>query len=122
MTIRKARRQERAKAPDSKLHAPPKMTMYIFASPVTLTGAEEKKTGPSRFRPDFLTELSKLSKFRIYKSSGFRGGMCQVPSFRLRGCRGVGMATRTARTPVENVPPWSFLCASGADYRVPLAK
>jgi hypothetical protein len=25
MTIRKARRQERAKAPDSKLHAPPKM-------------------------------------------------------------------------------------------------
>jgi hypothetical protein len=67
MTIRKARRQERAKAPDSKLHAPPKMTMYIFASPVTLTGAEEKKTGPSRFRPDFLTELSKLSKFRINK-------------------------------------------------------
>jgi hypothetical protein len=30
MTIRKARRQERAKAPDSKFHAPPKTTMYIF--------------------------------------------------------------------------------------------
>jgi hypothetical protein len=53
MTIRKARRQERAKAPDSQFHAPPKMTMYIFASPATLTGAEEKKTGPSRFNEDF---------------------------------------------------------------------
>ena len=29
------------------------MTMYIFASHATLTGAEEKKTGPSRFRPLF---------------------------------------------------------------------
>src|ERR1700722_18533121 len=53
MTIRKARRQEREKAPDSKLPAPPKMTMYIFASHATLTGPEKKKTGPSRFRPDF---------------------------------------------------------------------
>jgi hypothetical protein len=53
MTIRKARRQERAKAPDSQFHAPPKMTMYIFASHATLTGAEEKKTGPSRFIEDF---------------------------------------------------------------------
>jgi hypothetical protein len=57
MTIRKARRQERAKAPDSKLHAPPKMTMYIFASHATLTRVGEKKTGPSRFIADFLTEL-----------------------------------------------------------------
>jgi hypothetical protein len=53
MTIRKARRQERAKAPDPKLHASPKMTMYIFSSPLTLTGAQEKKTGPSRFNEDF---------------------------------------------------------------------
>jgi hypothetical protein len=53
MTIRKARRQEKAKAPDSKLPAPPKMTMYIFASHATLTRADEKKTGPSRFRPLF---------------------------------------------------------------------
>jgi hypothetical protein len=53
MTIRKASRQERAKAPDSKLPAPPKMTMYIFASHATLTGAEKKKTGPSRFIADF---------------------------------------------------------------------
>jgi hypothetical protein len=41
--------------------------MIVFSSPVTLTGAEEKKMGPSRFRPDFLTELTKLSKFRIYQ-------------------------------------------------------
>jgi len=33
----------------------------------TLAGAEEKKTGPSRFIEDFLTELTKLSKFGIYK-------------------------------------------------------
>ena len=31
MTIRKARRQERAKAPDSKLHAPPKMAIIVFS-------------------------------------------------------------------------------------------
>ena len=41
--------------------------MYILSSPATLTGAGEKKTGPSRFRPLFLTELTKLSKFRINK-------------------------------------------------------
>jgi len=33
------------------------MAMSILSSPATLTGAEEKKTGPSRFRPDFLTRL-----------------------------------------------------------------
>jgi hypothetical protein len=27
--------------------------MYIYSSHATLTGAEEKKTGPSRFRPLF---------------------------------------------------------------------
>jgi hypothetical protein len=43
------------------------MAMIALSSPATLTGAEEKKTGPSRFRPDFLTELTKLSKFRNYK-------------------------------------------------------
>jgi hypothetical protein len=29
------------------------MAVIVFSSPATLTGAEEKKTGPSRFRPDF---------------------------------------------------------------------
>jgi hypothetical protein len=43
------------------------MAMIVLSSPATLTGAEEKKTGPSRFIADFLTELTKLSKFRIYK-------------------------------------------------------
>jgi hypothetical protein len=41
------------------------MAMIVLSSPATLTGAEEKKTGPSRFIADFLTELTKLSKFRI---------------------------------------------------------
>ena len=27
--------------------------IIIFSSPVTLTGLDEKKTGPSRFRSDF---------------------------------------------------------------------
>jgi hypothetical protein len=43
------------------------MAMIVLSSPATLTGAEEKKTGPSRFIADFLTKLSKLSEFRIYK-------------------------------------------------------
>jgi hypothetical protein len=29
------------------------MAMIVLSSPTTLTGAEEKKTGPSRFRPLF---------------------------------------------------------------------
>jgi hypothetical protein len=29
------------------------MAMIVLSSPATLTGSEEKKTGPSRFRPDF---------------------------------------------------------------------
>jgi hypothetical protein len=36
------------------------MAAIVLSSPATLTGAEEKKTGPSRFRPDFLTELTKI--------------------------------------------------------------
>jgi hypothetical protein len=43
------------------------MAMILLSSPATLTGAEEKKTGPSRFIADFLTELTKLLKFRNYK-------------------------------------------------------
>ena len=43
------------------------MAMIVLSSPATLTGRNEKKTGPSRFIADFLTELTKLSKFRIYK-------------------------------------------------------
>jgi hypothetical protein len=35
--------------------------------PATLTGLQKKKTGPSRFSEDFSTELSELSKFRIYR-------------------------------------------------------
>jgi hypothetical protein len=35
------------------------MAMIVLSSPMTLTGAEEKKTGPSRFTADFLTELTK---------------------------------------------------------------
>jgi hypothetical protein len=50
---KESKKAGRAKAPDSKLPAPPKMTMYIFASHATLAGAEEKKTGPSRFNEDF---------------------------------------------------------------------
>jgi hypothetical protein len=30
------------------------MAMIVLSSPATLTGAEEKKTGPSRFIADFL--------------------------------------------------------------------
>jgi hypothetical protein len=41
--------------------------MFILSSPASLSALGNKKTGPSRFRPDFLTELTKLSKFRIYK-------------------------------------------------------
>ena len=43
--------------------------LNIFSSPATLTGSEEKKTGPSRFIEDFLTELTELSKFRIYNGA-----------------------------------------------------
>jgi hypothetical protein len=41
MTIRKARRQEKAKAPDSQLHAPPKMTMYVFIT------RDQRDAGPN---------------------------------------------------------------------------
>jgi hypothetical protein len=34
------------------------MAMIVLSSPATLTGAEEKKTGPSRFNEDFLTEFT----------------------------------------------------------------
>jgi len=40
------------------------MAMIVLSSPATLTGSDEKKTGPSRFNEDFLTELT---KFRNYK-------------------------------------------------------
>jgi len=66
---KESKKAGKGKAPDSNLHAPPKMTMYIFVSHATLTGAEEKKTGPSRFTADFFTELTKLSKFRIFKGA-----------------------------------------------------
>jgi hypothetical protein len=32
---------------------PSQTTIYIYSSPATITGAEEKKTGPSRFNEDF---------------------------------------------------------------------
>ena len=48
------------------------MAMIVLSSPATLTGSEEKKTGPSRFIADFLTELTKLSKFRIYQRADSR--------------------------------------------------
>jgi hypothetical protein len=35
------------------------MAMSALSLPATLAGAEEKKTGPSRFNEDFLTELTK---------------------------------------------------------------
>jgi hypothetical protein len=34
------------------------MTMYIFASHATVTGAGEKKTGPSRFSEDFFDRIT----------------------------------------------------------------
>jgi hypothetical protein len=32
------------------------MAVVVLSSPATLIGFNEKKTGPSRFRPDFLTD------------------------------------------------------------------
>jgi hypothetical protein len=32
------------------------MAMIVLSSPATLTGAEEKKTGPSRFSADFFSK------------------------------------------------------------------
>ena len=64
---KESKKAGKGKSTDSKLHAPAKMMMYIPSSPATLTGSEEKKTGPSRFIADFLTELTELSKLRIYK-------------------------------------------------------
>jgi hypothetical protein len=34
-----------------------KMAMIVLSSPATLTGAEEKKTGPSRFNEDFFDRI-----------------------------------------------------------------
>ena len=48
------------------------MAMIFFSSPATLTGAEEKKTGPSRFIADFpqrffdrITELTEVTICRV---------------------------------------------------------
>jgi len=89
------------------------MAMIVLSSPATLTRSEEKKTGPSRFRPLYsggwvdpnFTDWHELFRSQelgvgIKKSgnrmNGFRfqvsgkkvqgsGGTCQVPSFRFRG-------------------------------------
>jgi hypothetical protein len=62
ITIRKARKQERGKAPDSKGEASEKARASsvhasngeeFFSFPTSLTALEKMKTGPSRFRPDF---------------------------------------------------------------------
>ena len=34
------------------------MAMIVLSSPATLTGPEEKKTGPSRFRPLFFDSVT----------------------------------------------------------------
>jgi len=44
----------------------------VFSLPETLTGAEEKKTGPSRFRPDFFI----LS--RLLDDAAFAGSITKV--------------------------------------------
>jgi hypothetical protein len=36
------------------------MAMNVLSSPATLTGAEEKKTGPSRFNEDFSSVTSMM--------------------------------------------------------------
>ena len=48
------------------------MAKIVLSSPATLTGAEEKKTGPSRFRPDF----SILS--RLVDCAAFVGSIANV--------------------------------------------
>jgi hypothetical protein len=69
----KTRRQEEVKTPNSKHQASEKpqapnlhasMVEEYFFITHDFNRAEEKKTGPSRFRPDFWTELT---KFQIYK-------------------------------------------------------
>jgi hypothetical protein len=50
------------------------MAMIVLSSPATLTGAEEKKTGPSRFIEDFLTELQNLRNLRLPPQLGRRRG------------------------------------------------
>ena len=40
------------------------MAMIVLSSPATLTGAGKKKTGPSRFIADFLTELARIIKIQ----------------------------------------------------------
>jgi hypothetical protein len=40
------------------------MAMIVLSSPATLTGSEEKKTGPSRFRPLFFDRIYKMIKIQ----------------------------------------------------------
>jgi hypothetical protein len=47
------------------------MVVIVLSSPATLTGAEEKKTGPSRFIADFRDGIGSW----ILKS-----GQCQAPA------------------------------------------
>ena len=40
------------------------MAMIVLSSPATLTGAGEKKTGPSRFIADFFERINKIFKIQ----------------------------------------------------------
>jgi hypothetical protein len=101
--------------------------LNIFAIPSTLTGAEEKKTGPSRFRPLFSggwvdTNFTDWHEFRS-REPGVSGGACQVPSFRSRGCRGAGMAMRTASSePTKGNFHVRFSRGGGVSNVSPLAR
>jgi hypothetical protein len=48
------------------------MAMIVLSSPATLTGAEEKKTGPSRFIADFqngaVIRILKLGQWFVSRS------------------------------------------------------
>ena len=50
------------------------MAVVFLSSPATLTGFNEKKTGPSRFRPDFLTDQRDAGpNFSEVRMAGLQG-------------------------------------------------
>ena len=92
------------------------MAMFVLSSHATLTGVEEKKTGPSRFRPLFsgvtLDPIGggarglgrhELHGFARIQKPEARGGCakCQAPSIRFRERPGCGAATRTVSSELD---------------------
>jgi hypothetical protein len=59
------------------------MAMFVLSSHATLTGAEEKKTGPSRFNEDFsggagLTRISRICTDSEVRGRNVPSAKCQV--------------------------------------------